>query len=173
MGLRVIDGGEPPELGTAEYIWSDSQGNFHTKTRVIPVFHGPEGAEPKIEPWTTQGAIISPCYYIPNPYLPQPAYLVLCEVCDADNKPVSYNTRASLRALLHKEGGRTLSEWGFCQQYGTDEGLSGWKAAQDHLLRCVDASIRIVSSIPSPNSGSSYSHRVSSSRIRISLGASP
>jgi hypothetical protein len=155
MSLRVIDGGAPPDLGTAEYVWVKGS-DFRSKTRVIPVFHGPDGPEPKIEPWTTAAPptriVLSPCYFIPNPFLPQPAYLVLCEVCDEEGKPSPFNSRARLRALLHKEGGRCLAEWGFMQQYDSPMSVQAWKAAQDHLLRCIDADLRIHSACIEDNS---------------------
>lgn len=150
MGLRAIDGGKAPQLGVAEYIWVDGNGAIQSKSRVIPVFAGTDGPVPMIEPWTAmmdkERVVLSPGYYVPNPYQPQPAYIMLCEVRTSDGHRHPTNARALLREVLDQEKGRLLADWGFKQEFSGYMDSFTWKATQDHLLRCVDAGVMIYSS---------------------------
>jgi len=154
MGLRVIDGGKAPQIGVAEYVWVDAIGDFHTKTRVIPVFEGEGGLVPQIEAWSAswrgerERILLSPCHYTVNPYMEQPSFIVLCEVRDPQDNPHKINTRHLLRKLIHREGGRSFSEWGFKQEFQGSLAINSdkeWKAVQDHLLRCIDAGLMVHS----------------------------
>lgn len=150
MVFRVIDGGKTPaQLGTAEYIWVDGVGDFHTKTRVIGVFPGEGGLVPRIETWTTlyesQELRLEPAYYLPHPFNPMPAFLVLCWVFHPDGAPHEMNTRFRLRQLVTHEKGRSFTQLGFKQGFTGSGSVADWKAAQDHLLRCIDAGIMIHS----------------------------
>lgn len=95
--LRSISKDDKPAFGTAEYIWV-KDGKLHGKTRVITVMIPKQGdGTPIIEWWTTDGMLLLPAHYVPNPLRPSPAYIVLCEVRDMQDHVVEWNTRAPLR----------------------------------------------------------------------------
>lgn len=98
--LRSISKDDKPSLGTAEYIWV-KEGKLHGKTRVITVMSNKYGDDtPIIEWWTTDGMLLLPAHYVPNPLKPKPSFIVLCEVRDMQDRVVDWNTRAPLR--LHE-----------------------------------------------------------------------
>lgn len=98
--LRSISKDDTPTFGTAEYIWVND-GKLHGKTRVITVMSNKHGDDtPIIEWWTTDGMLLLPAHYVPNPLKPKPSFIVLCEVRDMQDRVVDWNTRAPLR--LHE-----------------------------------------------------------------------
>lgn len=98
--LRSISKDDTPAFGTAEYIWV-KDGKLHWKTRVITVMSNKHGeGTPIIEWWTTDGMLLLPAHYVPNPLKPKPSFIVLCEVRDMQDRVVEWNTRAPLR--LHE-----------------------------------------------------------------------
>jgi len=160
MSLRSIQGGVPPQLGVAEYVWVGGNGNFtgdfHTKTRVVQVFPDDgNGQVPQIERWTAsmgetgERVILSPCYYLPDPLRPQPSFIALCEVKDSQDTPHPCNTRARLRELVTKRvKGRLLTEWGFRQPFMLESQVSTrdeLRAVEAFLAACIDAGVMIHS----------------------------
>jgi len=143
MTLRVINGGTDAQLGVAEYVWLTPGGDTRSQLLVVPVFVGDEGPVPEVKPLVTDEIVYHPCNYMPDPFQPQPAFLVLCETRRRDGKVVPWNYRAKLREDVEREGGRRLADWVFEQRF--DRVDDAWKAMQDYFLRCIDAGIMIQS----------------------------
>ena len=144
MTLRVISGDDTMQLGVADYVWTDLTGEFHTKNRVIEVY----GGVPRIERWVgvfpspDEEVILSPCYYVPDPFRPQPCYVVLCEVRNMEDVAHKWNKRATLRAFLeHKHPGPLV---GFRQLYEMNPQVaSSYQVAEKQMGACVDAGLMI------------------------------
>lgn len=157
--LRVIDQSATQVVGLADYVWHDLEGKVCSKTRIIPVAVDEHGERtPIIERWAAKDIdpehprrdiqlVLHPAHYLPDPLRPEPSYVVLCEARDTQDHPVESNTRARLRKILDKEGGRLGLWWGFRQDYTVER----HRAARDiqiherHLRACVDAGLMIHS----------------------------
>lgn len=144
--LRAISGDDQAKLGVADYVWIDQKGEFHTKNRVIEVYEG----VPRVERWIglfptpDEEVILSPCYYVPDPFRPQPCFIFLCEVRDTQDVAHPWNHRSMLRKLLNQ--GHPGPLVGFRQHYMLDIGrAASYQAADKQLGACVDAGIMLSS----------------------------
>jgi hypothetical protein len=140
----VINGGADANaaLGVAEYVWVTPSGDTRSQLQVVPVFAGDDGPVPEVKPWKVQDLVLVPCFYLPDPFQPQPAFLVLCETRTPNGNVHPWSHRHRLRDVVHREGGRRLADWVMEQQI-VNNGVVSWKCAQDFFLRCIDAGIMI------------------------------
>lgn len=171
--LRVINGGDPPEeAGIAEYVWTDSKGQFHSRIRPVEVYKG----TPRIEHWTAlfpftdKEVLLRPAQIVEDCFREAPAYVVLCEVKDLQDMPHESNHRAAFRQFL--SGGKANPHIEpcthgapctrvYCEQgegdvhlpasltyefrYRRAQGARGYTTAEEHLNACVKAGLHLQS----------------------------
>lgn len=149
--LRMIKGTSPPQIGVADYVWFDSLGNPHFRLRPIEVFDGgDQGLVPRIEHWvgrSSAGAasvILHPAHYLPDPFRPQPCYIVLCEAKSLTDQPLELNTRADLRDFVsHSFDVNLGNQISFEIAYRPQPDKSGFQMAEKFVGACVDAGLLI------------------------------
>jgi glutamine synthetase len=164
----------------AEYIWVDGSEptrRLRSKTRVV--FEDITSIESFPE-WTFDGSstgqaegefsdcILKPVFYCKDPMRSGEAYLVLCEVYNAEGQPHSTNTRAPLRAVAARtaahepwfgieqeytmfqhgrplgwpENGYPAPQGPFYCGIGADE-VFGREMADEHLDVCLQAGLQV------------------------------
>jgi hypothetical protein len=179
--LQIIQGGEAMGMGLADYIWVEGDGSLNFKKGSILIGKNNKGEPVPILPrWAfehlkhTEGCdttlhgwccnckseatsrILVPGFFLPDPTRPQPNYIVICEVRDANDQCVEHNERAKLRQALEDRGKQVNLVWfGFEQNYShevmSDSGGRGFVAhhfeasrfsgAERHIGACFDAGI--------------------------------
>lgn len=179
--LQVIKGGSDAlGLGLADFLWVSDVG-VTFKKKVILVGKDDKGTPvPLLPRWTfdedihlsncpthqspdwdctcggiTATRILVPCFFLPDPTRPQPNYLVLCEVRDAEDKCLEDDYRGQLRKALARRGPAARLVWfGFEQDYQLhdvgQEGSPGlaerrFLTSERHLGACFDAGLLIHS----------------------------
>ncbi len=120
----------------AEYIWIDGTvptAHVRSKTKIVPNHTGPVTLA-ELPRWSFDGSstnqaegadsdcILEPVCMVPDPVRGDGAYLVLCEVHNADGTPHPTNKRAELRAVLDKAGHGHEPWIAFEQEYTLFEG---------------------------------------------------
>jgi len=195
--LRVIKGGEAMGMGLADYVWLNDHGNISFKKKSVLIAKDDKGdPAPLADRWTLEfcpdcddehrterteydldececeGAtsrILVPCFYLPDPTRPQPNYIVLCELRDADDHCIESNWRSKLRKALEARGKMSNLVWfGFEQDYehqeagdGEDEGFEArrFAASERHIGACFDAGL-LFHSAWNPPGGASWDFKV-------------
>jgi len=172
----------------AEYVWVDGSQptrKLRSKTRILTAQPSLGRGMPRVSEfpdWSFDGSstsqatgqssdcILRPVYVAKDPIRGENAYLVLCEVFDAESmEPHESNTRAELRGVLDRCQ-ETLPAFGFEQEYtlfegsrplgfpadrrfpaaqgpyycgvGSDE-VSGRALVEMHMRACMDAGLSI------------------------------
>ena len=121
-----------------EYIWIDGglpTRKLRSKTKIVPGLSADHDVALSDFPkWQFDGSstnqaegdasdcILDPVRIVPDPVRGHGAYLVLCEVFNADGRPHATNTRAELRTVLEQGAGDTEAWFGFEQEYTMYEG---------------------------------------------------
>lgn len=153
--FRVLKGQEPVKMGLADYIWLDPHGQINAKKRTILVGRNEKHEPvPLLERWgfynpqsasATHTSLLVPAYYLPDPTRPQPHYIVLCEVKDAEDYPTYYNHRAELRSVMERLGEQGRLTWfGFEQVYTFHEDRimgRAFQVSERHIGACFDAGL--------------------------------
>jgi hypothetical protein len=176
--LQLIKGGEVMGMGLADYVWLTDDGDINFKKKSVLIAKDKAGdPAPLADRWTFSHCpecdnececedavtrILVPCFYLPDPTRPNPSYIVLCEVRDADDVCVESNWRAKLRAAMDERGsGANLVYFGFEQDYAHAEASgsedSGFEArrfaaAERHIGAMFDAGLLFHSAWNSPGS---------------------
>ncbi len=174
--LQVIKGGEVLGMGLADYVWLDDDGYVCFKKKSILLVEDSKGDRaPKADRWAFEHCpecdddpsasfeedcdcahattrILVPCFYLPDPTRPQPNFIVLCELRDADDLCIESNWRAKLRQALEDRGPRSNLVWfGFEQEYQHEEtdvefhgpgfGARRFQASERHIGAMFDAGL--------------------------------
>ena len=99
-------------LSQAIYIWMDGTKptqKLRSKTRIVPLADNKQVNISDFPDWGFDGSstyqaeghfsdlVLKPVRFVPNPLGGFDDYLVMCDVLNTDNTPLSSNTRASLR----------------------------------------------------------------------------
>ena len=114
----------------AEYIWIDGATptrKLRSKTRVLDdtselsLENFPQwqfdGSSTNQAEGNTSDCLLQPVRFVDDPIRGDDAYLVLCEVLNADGTAHASNARAKVRAVLAKGAEQTDSWFGFEQEY--------------------------------------------------------
>ena len=172
--LQVLKGGgnEDLRMGLADYIWVTESGAIGHKTKTILIGKDEKGEPvPLIPRWGFQdcgcgggecttplgspcpnpeSAILSPCFYLPDPTRPQPSYIVLCEVRDSDDQCDPTCIRSDLRKAMLERGSSVKLVWfGFEAEYNLQDRCQRephlderrFLTSERHMGACFDAGL--------------------------------